>query len=61
MLILTVEALFVGFSVIYAEFHDPSDIIAGILLLTGLTITLNFTKRRFLARIMRKSQEYDSL
>jgi len=60
-LILTFEALFVGFSVIYAGFHYPSDVIAGILLSTGLTIILNFAKRIFLAKIMQKSQEYGSL
>jgi len=59
-LILTLEALFVGFSVIYAGFHYPSDVIAGILLSTSLTIILNYTKRRFLARIMQKSQEHYS-
>jgi len=60
-LILTFEALFVGFSVMYAGFHYPSDVAAGILLSTGLTIILNYTKRIFLARIMQKSRERDSL
>ena len=60
-LILTFEALFVGFSVMYAGFHYPSDVIAGILFSTGLTIILNYTKRIFLSRIKQKSQEYDSL
>jgi len=60
-LILTFEALFVGFSVMYAGFHYPSDVAAGILLSTGLTVILNYTKRIFLARIVQKSQECDSL
>ena len=60
-LILTFEALFVGFSVVYTGFHYPSDVIAGILLSTGLTVILNYTKRIFLARIVQKSQECDSL
>ena len=60
-LILTLEALFVGFSVMYAGFHYPSDVVAGILLSTGLTVILNYTKRIFLARIVQKSRECDSL
>ncbi|MCD6538467.1 phosphatase PAP2 family protein [Candidatus Bathyarchaeota archaeon] len=60
-LILTFEALFVGFSVMYAGFHYPSDVAAGILLSTGLTVILNYTKRIFLARIVQKSRECDPL
>ncbi len=44
--ILILEALFVGFSVIYTGFHYPADVIAGASLSIGLTILTNMTKRR---------------
>jgi len=47
--ILVLEALFIGFSVVYAGFHYPSDVIAGMLLSICLTLPINITKRRLVA------------
>ena len=44
--ILVLEALFIGFSVIYTGFHYPSDVIAGMLLSICLTLPINITRHR---------------
>ena len=51
--ILVLEALFVGFSVIYTGFHYPADVIAGAFFSIGLTILASKAKHK-IARFMKK-------